>query len=258
MQNLRIILENTFVADLEHHAEIGSTNDRASQCAAYAGVKLPWLIIADRQTAGRGRGSNRWWTGSGSLAFSLLIGPELVAPAGASQRSGLVSLAAAVAVVEAVSPIIVPGHEIGIHWPNDVLLDGRKLAGILIEVLPDGKHVIGIGLNVNNAAADAPEDVRPRVVTLLDATGREHDSTELLIAILQQLQRQLARLAIAPESIVARAQDLCLQRGKQLQIVQGEKRIEGHCLGIAADGALLIEADGKQQAVYSGVVRCVV
>jgi BirA family biotin operon repressor/biotin-[acetyl-CoA-carboxylase] ligase len=260
MQNLRKILEKTFVADMEHHAAIGSTNDRASQCAGSADVKLPLLIIADRQTAGRGRGSNRWWTGPGSLAFSLLIGPELVAPVGASagglQRSGLVSLAAALAIVEAVAPLA-PGHEIGIHWPNDVMLDGRKLAGILIEVLPDGKHVIGIGLNVNNVAADAPDDVRPRVVTLRDATGREHDSTDLLIAILQQIQRRFAALAIAPESIAMRAQELCLQRGKRLQIVQGEKRIEGRCLGIAADGALLIEADGKQQAVYSGVVRCV-
>ena len=74
MQNLRKILENTFVADVEHHATIGSTNDRAIQCAAFHAVKLPLLILADRQTGGRGRGSNRWWTGPGSLAFSLLVG----------------------------------------------------------------------------------------------------------------------------------------------------------------------------------------
>ena len=83
------------------------------------------------------------------------------------------------------------------------MLDGRKLAGILIEVLADGKHVIGIGINTNNTAADAPEEVRPRVVTLRDVTGQEHDSTELLIAILQHLQRQLAELAVSPESVAA-------------------------------------------------------
>ena len=137
------------------------------------------------------------------------------------------------------------------------MLDGRKLAGILIEVLADGKLVIGIGINTNNTAADAPEEVRPRVVTLRDVTGREHDSTELLIAILQQLQRQLLELAVAPESVAGRTHELCLQRGKRLQIVQGEKRIEGRCLGIAADGALLLEIDGQPQAVYSGVVLCV-
>ena len=156
------------------------------------------------------------------------------------------------AVVEALAPLV-PGHEIGIHWPNDVMLDGRKLAGILIEVLPDGKHVIGIGINTNNTAADAPEEVRPRVVTLRDVTGREHDSVELLIAILRQLQRQLAELAVSPESVAARTHELCLQRGKRLQIVQGDKQIEGRCLGIAADGALLMECDGQAQAIYTGI-----
>ncbi len=257
MQNLRKILEKTFVADVEHHATIGSTNQRAIECAALDRVELPLLILADCQTAGRGRGSNRWWTGPGSLAFSLLIGPELAGlpsrPASGCRRSTLVSLAAGVAVVEAVVPLL-SGHEIGIHWPNDVMLDGRKLAGILIEVLSDGKFVIGIGMNMNNTAVDAPEEVRPRVVTLRDVTGREHDSTELLMAILCQLQRQLVELALSPESVAGRTHELCLQRGKRLQIIQGEKQIEGRCLGIAADGALLLEIDGRPQAVYSGTV----
>ncbi len=284
MQNLRKILEKTFVIDMEHHAAIGSTNDRAIECAAFERVKLPLLILADCQTAGRGRGSNRWWTGPGSLAFSLLIRPELAGtvgtpacggcvgwvfqpvqeespdavgiPACGPRRSGLVSLAAGVAVVEALASWV-PGHEIGIHWPNDVMLDGRKLAGILIEVLSDGKLVIGIGINTNNTVTDAPEEVRPRVVTLRDVTGRSHDHVELLIAILTQIQRQFAELALSPESVAARTHELCLQRGKRLQIVQGEKQIEGRCLGIAADGALLLEIDGQPRAVYSGVVTLV-
>ncbi|MEI8374642.1 MAG: biotin--[acetyl-CoA-carboxylase] ligase [Planctomycetota bacterium] len=281
---MRKILEKTFVIDVEHHASIGSTNDRAIQCAAPERVKLPLLIITDCQTAGRGRGSNRWWTGPGSLAFSLLIGPEppstvgmpatggcvgwasqpvqkespstVGMPATGGRRSGLVALAAGVAVVEALAPWV-PGHEIGIHWPNDVMLDGRKLAGILIEVLSDGKLVIGIGINTNNTATDAPEEVRPRVVTLRDVTGRSHDHVELLISILCQLQRQLAALSVSPESVAARTHELCLQRGKRLQIVQGEKPIEGRCLGIATDGAMLLEIDGKPQMVYSGVVTLV-
>ena len=77
---------------------------------------------------------------------------------------------------------------------------------------------------------------------------------ELLIALLRQLQQQIAALAVSPGSVAARTHELCLQRGKRLQIVQGEKQIEGRCLGIAADGALLLEIDGKPQAVYSGVV----
>jgi len=265
MENLRRILEKTFVADLEHHATIGSTNDRAIQRAAAERVKLPLLVIADRQTAGRGRGSNRWWTGPDSIAFSLLIGPELCAhtgeqacrtPPGGTYRSGLISLAAGVAVVEAMAPLA-PGHAIGIHWPNDVVLGGRKLAGILVEVLPDGKCVIGIGINTNNTAANAPEEVRSRVATLFDATGRKHDPAEVLICVLRPLERWISELGISPDSVARRAHELCLQRGKRLEIEQGAQRTVGRCLGIAADGALLLEIDGKPQTIYSGIVATV-
>ena len=173
--------------------------------AAEADVRLPLLIAADRQTAGRGRGTNRWWTGPGSLAFSLLMrnvgwdqrvqasaGP----PASVSGAPALASLAAGLAVVDAIAPLV-PGHQFGIHWPNDVMLDGRKLAGILIEALPQGRQVIGIGINTNNSAADAPAEVRSRVATLRDATGRTHDSAELLIFILNRLRERLVELACA-------------------------------------------------------------
>ncbi len=69
------------------------------------------------------------------------------------------SLAAGVAVVSAVRPAIAP-QQVGLHWPNDVFVGPRKLAGILIDVLADGRHILGIGLNVNNSLADAPDDVR--------------------------------------------------------------------------------------------------
>jgi BirA family transcriptional regulator, biotin operon repressor / biotin---[acetyl-CoA-carboxylase] ligase len=249
MPNLRKIIENSFIAAAEHHPTISSTNDRAMAAAGEPNTRLPLLVLADVQTAGRGRGSNRWWTGPGSLAFSLLCKP----PAPSQPSSVLVSLAAGVAVVEALAPLV-PGHEIGIHWPNDIMLDGRKLAGILIEVLPDGKQVIGIGINANNAAADAPEDVCQRVATLRDATGVAHDPAELLIVILKRLEEQLAALACAPERITARTDELCLQRGTVLEVGQGNRLIVGTCRRIASDGALVIESAKQTHYVYSGTV----
>jgi BirA family biotin operon repressor/biotin-[acetyl-CoA-carboxylase] ligase len=166
----------------------------------------------------------------------------------------LASLTAGVAVVDAITPLVA-GHELGIHWPNDVILDTRKLAGILIEVLPDGKQVIGIGINVNNTAADAPAEVRPRVATLRDAIGQSHDATDLLIVILKHLERQFAELARSPQRIVARTNELCLQRGKRLEVIQGTRRVEGLCGGIAADGALVIETDDRVKTqIYSGTI----
>lgn len=270
------VLRETFVASFEHFSTLGSTNDRAKEAAGDCpdfraptghyrqivgeGTKmglspscgpLPLLIVADRQTAGRGRGGNAWWTGEGSLAFSLLLGSEHLPQ---KRRSALVSLAAGVAVVETVAPLV-PDRPIGIHWPNDVMVGDRKLSGILIEVLPDGRQVVGIGVNVNNTAADAPDEIQPLVATLRDLTGRSHDRTDILVSLLQHLAGQLSVLRSSPEQIASRTDSLCLQRGRMLTVCQGEQTIIGRCEGIAPDGALRLETSDGERLVYSGVVR---
>ena len=128
------ILRETFVVEVEHHVELGSTNDRTSQRAKQGAKKLPLLVIADMQTAGRGRGGNRWWTGPGSLAFSLLL--ESDKTKNSAGAAPLISLSVGVAVVETIQPLL-QNKEVGIYWPNDVIAAGRKMAGILVEVLPD-------------------------------------------------------------------------------------------------------------------------
>ena len=229
------ILRETFVARAEYHPSIGSTNDRAAECAAQSAGKLPLLVVADQQTAGRGRGANRWWTGPGALAFSLLLDGRTVAAGG--NRSPLVALAVAVAVVDAVAPLL-PEHPLGIHWPNDVMVGRRKLAGILIEVLPDGRHVVGIGLNTNNTLADAPAELQSRAATLRDLGRRDFDQTAILIDLLQRLEREFVQLGCRPQGVAARADALCLQRGQMLRLQWGKRTVAGRCRGIAADGAI--------------------
>lgn len=245
------IRSETFVASVEHHASISSTNDRAAQCAASTDQPLPRLIVADGQTAGRGRGSNRWWTGPGGLAFSLLLTAE---QAGALRhRSPLAALAAAVSVVETVRPLVA-GQDVGLHWPNDVMAAGRKLSGILVEVLPGGLHIVGIGVNVNNSSADAPAELRPLVATLRDLTGRFHDPTAMLVALLERLEVNFAQLARDAEQIAAEAHALCLQRGQTLTIELGGQQVQGRCAGIGPDGALRLDTPEGPRSLYSGVV----
>ena len=189
------------------------------------------MIVADRQLAGRGRGSNRWWTGRGSLAFSLLFEPSVwgLTPAAVPLRS----LAAGVAVAAAVTPRLYP-HHVGLHWPNDVYVAERKLAGILVDLLADGRHVLGIGLNVNNSLAAAPADVRDRATSMLDLTGMRHDRTAVLLDILAELASAFRQSAAEPEQFGTRFHDLCLQVGQPLVIETAGQSIAGRCLGIAA------------------------
>jgi BirA family biotin operon repressor/biotin-[acetyl-CoA-carboxylase] ligase len=245
------IMRETSIAHVEYRPTLGSTNDRAAQCAANGMKDLPLLIVADQQTAGRGRDGNRWWTGQGALAMSLLVDAQTVAAD--QSRSPLVSLAAAVAVVETVAPLI-PDQQVGIHWPNDVFAAGCKLAGILVEVLPERKHVIGIGLNTNNTMADAPRELRNTAATLRDLSGREHDQTGILIELLRRLEQQFARLRDNSKAVALRADALCLQRGRTLMLRWGDRDISGRCQGIAPDGAIRLETPAGVESFYSGTI----
>ncbi|HEX5442428.1 MAG TPA: biotin--[acetyl-CoA-carboxylase] ligase, partial [Pirellulales bacterium] len=199
----------------ECHESLASTNDYLREMAARAPRHENLLVIAEGQTAGRGRGGNRWWTGPGSIAFSLLFDPAAreIAP----RHFPLLSLAAAVALIETIAPLV-GQEEIGLHWPNDVFAAGRKLAGILVEALADGRHVLGIGCNVNHRASDAPPELAGVLVTLADLSGRRHDRTTLLLVLLERLSDALEALGRAPESLARRANELCLQHGRRLTL----------------------------------------
>jgi BirA family biotin operon repressor/biotin-[acetyl-CoA-carboxylase] ligase len=274
---------------VEHHLSLGSTNDRAKELAAAGAGELPLLVIADQQTAGRGRGGNRWWTGRGSLAFTLLMDGRMLGDARTSQP--LVALAAAVAIVEAVVGLVAnlpidvgqvanlprdvgqvanlprdarqignlphagERHGLGLHWPNDVYAAGRKLAGILVEVLPDRRHVIGIGLNTNNSLADAPPELRQTATTLLELTGQQHDHTAVLTSLLNYLGRVFEQLATDAAAIGRRADELCLQRGQTLSLHVGPQLVTGRCIGIDSDGGLILDAPQGRQTFYAGTVQ---
>lgn len=248
---LHRLLTESFLAAVELHEEITSTNDRARALAASA-IDLPCLIAAERQTAGRGRGANRWWTGAGSLAFSLLL--DASASGIRREHSGLVSLAVAASIVKTVQRHL-SRHAVGLHWPNDVFVSHRKLAGILVESLPGGRMVVGIGLNTNNPLSTAPTEVRQRAVSLCDLTGQPFNRTQLLIDLLDQLRDELTVLANDPDEIGLQADALCLQRGDWLTIDTGQETVEGRCFGIQADGALLLETATGPRKFYAGALR---
>jgi BirA family biotin operon repressor/biotin-[acetyl-CoA-carboxylase] ligase len=244
------IQANALGRNVEYHPVIDSTNDEAKRRVAAATCPLPLLVLASRQTAGRGRGRNRWWSDEGCLMFSLALAAEAFPDD--RQHAALASLAVAIAVVDAVGPRLT-GQPLGIHWPNDVVVGPRKLAGILIEVAAGRRHVIGIGLNVNNQFEGAPDDVRARAVSLSQLGSPASSPTAVLVDLLVALERRLAELVHSPATISNRASELCLQRGQELTIQQGQTRTAGRCLGIAPDGGLILETPTGQRRLASGI-----
>jgi BirA family transcriptional regulator, biotin operon repressor / biotin---[acetyl-CoA-carboxylase] ligase len=255
------VMRETSLARVEHHPTLESTNNRAAQCAAKRAIELPTLIVADEQTAGRGRGVKRWWSGSGALMFSLLVDAKTVAAG--ETRSPLVALAAAVAVADGVA-LLLPTYQVGVHWPNDVHVrisetegeaDDRKLVGILVEVLPDRRHVIGIGLNLNSTLADAPAELRNTAATIRDLSGREHDQTDVLIDLVRRLEAAFSQLREDPKATAARADSLCLQRGQTITLGWTGRKVTGVCRGIAADGGIVLETPDGIETFLSGTAE---
>jgi len=162
-------------------------------------------------------------------------------------------LAAALAIVETCAPRA-PNVRLGVHWPNDVFASDRKLAGILVEALADGRHILGIGWNVNNSSSQAPPELAEIVTSLGDLSPGPHDRTWILVEALSRLNVLLDYLARHPEAIGRRADEACLQHGQTLTIEAGKRRTTGVCAGIAPNGALLLDTPSGRQSHYSGVL----
>lgn len=246
-------LQVPWLQHVEWHDELGSTQDRARELMTVGALPVPYLIGADLQTGGRGRGKHRWWTGRGALAMSLVIDPGEFAPLSVTTLPPQLALAVGVAVCHALRGLL-PAEIVGLHWPNDIYVGQRKLAGILTEVLSPRRVIIGIGLNSNNTLADAPAELRATAVTLRDLLQRPVDADALLVALLAEVRAALQLLYDQPAELGREFDALCLQRGQMLLLRQGEQHHAGRCLGIAADGGLLLETEAGLRTFYSGTL----
>jgi BirA family transcriptional regulator, biotin operon repressor / biotin---[acetyl-CoA-carboxylase] ligase len=251
--DLARIASSGLVREVEFHAEIGSTNDRAAELAFRPGLASPFLVLAERQTAGRGRGSNRWWSSPGSLTFSLVLeGRQCGLPV---QRWPQIALAAGAAVCEAIEQVM-PAAPAGLKWPNDVYLAGKKAGGILVEAPagPAGRVIVGIGLNVNNSLARAPADVARQAASMIDVAGHPFDSTEVLLAILARFADVLSKAAANEHDLVERCRRWCLLSGKRVTLSLGGRDVTGICRGIDDQGRLMLATSEGTERYLSGTV----
>lgn len=240
-------------AKIIHHESVGSTNDEARALAA-AGAPEGTVVVAEEQTGGKGRLGRRWESPRGTgVWLSVILRPPLP-PAEVSP----LTLMAAVAVAEAIERAT--GLRPGIKWPNDVLVNGRKVCGILTELSAEVErinHVIlGIGINVNLASADLPEEVRGSASSLAAEAGAPVSRARLAGELLSRLDywyRVFLRQGFDPAREVWKRYSITL--GRPVTASSRTQRIEGIAVDVEGDGALLIEmADGSRQRVLAGEV----
>jgi BirA family biotin operon repressor/biotin-[acetyl-CoA-carboxylase] ligase len=219
------------------HDRTSSTSDVAAEYAKNA--KNDGLVVfAEEQTAGRGRAGAKWHSAYGdSLLFSvLLVGCEL--------DNELLSLTCAVAVAEALGQI--GGSPARIKWPNDIIVAGRKIGGILVES-KQGKaarsHVIGIGINCHQGRQAFPPDLREGVTSIDLAGGTRCDRTILAKRLLASLDHWLATAYDNRTHVIDTWSRLSTQRGHRLTLAYNGREFTGNCIGVDPEKGLILQLD---------------
>jgi BirA family biotin operon repressor/biotin-[acetyl-CoA-carboxylase] ligase len=232
--------------------QTGSTNtDLLARAASGAAEGL--VLVAEEQTAGRGRLGRSWETPPGTaLAFSVLLRPAAV-PA---PRHGWLPLIAGISVAAATRAV--SGVDARLKWPNDVLIGNGKLAGILAEAAGEAV-VIGIGVNVLTSPGELPAGPGGLRPTSLLASGAPVAREAVLTGILRALGERYARFRANPDpersGLLAEYWDLSATIGHDVRVeFPGDASLAGRATGIDGDGRLLVSADGNEHAIAAGDV----
>ncbi|MCU0502356.1 MAG: biotin--[acetyl-CoA-carboxylase] ligase [Anaerolineae bacterium] len=231
---------------------IGSTNDVAHELAA-AGAAEGLLVLADEQTAGRGRLDRSWWAPPGaSVLMSLLLRPALP-----THRAGQLPMCLGLAAVEELEAVT--ALHPALKWPNDIVWEGRKLGGMLSELRADGERfdyaVLGLGINVNMTFDEpAAGDLAATAVSLRTIVGRPVDRAALVIALLERCEAWYERL-LSGESLheawAARLDTL----GRQVVVALPTGTLTGVAVGVTPEGALIVRRpDGTDETIWAGDV----
>jgi BirA family transcriptional regulator, biotin operon repressor / biotin---[acetyl-CoA-carboxylase] ligase len=248
-------LDGLGLGEIRFAEQVSSTNEVGMMWLGQGAPDLS-LVVADEQTAGRGRFDRRWVTRPGAaLAMSLILRPT----SADAERLRLFSALGAFGVADALEGLYALAPQI--KWPNDVLLNSRKVAGILVETAWTGDRlegmVIGIGVNVSPQAVPPPEEVQFPATSVEDALGRAADRWELLREMLSRLVYWRGRVG-SPEFYAAWDGRLAF-RGEWVHIVSGYDTrgdLEGRILGINPDGSLrLANPEGHELCVDIGDVH---
>ena len=210
----------------------------------------PAVVLTGTQTAGRGRGSNTWWSKRGSLTVTLVLAAD------DHVEPHQLPLVAGLAVRNAAAELT-RENSIQLKWPNDVQYQGKKLAGLLCERVLKA-DLVGIGINVNVDPAKAPKSIRDQITSLSVIRGEAIDMTEALAIAAGHLRLMLERASGRSFSAVLREYDqhhALIGRNVCVTSAQSEPAVCGRCEGLDSMGRLLLRSRGKLHHIISGTVQ---
>jgi BirA family biotin operon repressor/biotin-[acetyl-CoA-carboxylase] ligase len=228
---------------MHYFPEIDSTMDEAMRLAR-KGCPDFTIVVAQRQTRGRGRMQRSWVSDDGGLYFTIVVRPDIPL-----MRSGVVNLAAAVDMATLLQSEL--GLDAGLKWPNDILVDKKKICGILTQIEGEGDQVahmnIGVGLNVNNS----PDIQAPSAVSLKSLLGRKVPRRDILVAFLDAFERRLAAFDSAAAIEAWKSSNVTL--GRRVRVATLKETVAGTAMDLDAHGGLIVQlADGSRRLVMHG------
>jgi BirA family transcriptional regulator, biotin operon repressor / biotin---[acetyl-CoA-carboxylase] ligase len=226
-----------------------STNDHAAKLRREDALFAPAIVLSGHQLAGRGRGSNAWWSGRGSLTVTFVLAAnERLSPHQLPLIAGL-CVRDATAQISGI-------NDIQLKWPNDLLHHGRKLAGLLCERL-DRADLIGLGLNVNVALRHVPAALRSRVTSLSEIAHAALDVTDVLATVARRLHATVAhRDEHSFATVLAQYDRHHALIGQRIRVTTApdEPQLTGVCTGLDSMGRLLLRDRARTHRVIAGHV----
>lgn len=236
-------------AKLLYASTTPSTNDWARHEVESDSIHAPALVLADCQSAGRGRGANTWWSAEGNIFATFIAAQNPHIP------FGLIPLLAGLAVRRALVHVTAC-EEIGLKWPNDLVASGRKTAGLLCERLRS-EDLIGVGVNVNAGSRESPAELRSRITSLQELTGKAWDLTRVVCEIGHQLNRVLS--VDTPDAAQGLLEEYLQHHwptGKNIELIDTEQasRLTGRCEGLDHQGRLILTTKRGVQTILTGSI----
>jgi BirA family biotin operon repressor/biotin-[acetyl-CoA-carboxylase] ligase len=235
-------------------SEIASSNTLAMEMAAN-GTPEGTVVIAEVQTGGKGRLGRKWISPKGNLYLSVVLRPNIP-----MHKAPLITLMGAVAVASAIRAVC--GLSAGIKWPNDILVDGKKVSGLLTEMSAEQdriRHIVlGIGVDVNMDIRDLPYEIRSLTTTLAAETEAKINRTELLQQLLRDLEIGYRKFLTNNEDVLEEWKQLNLTIGNRVTVSNGDMFLEGLAQGVDNEGRLIIRRDdGTTRTVAAGDVTII-